>query len=306
MTANLSTSIAGVFLRNPTMLAAGVLGLTASSLLKVWNAGAGAVVTKSVGIEPREGFKNPTVVDVGCGLINAMGLPNPGVKEFTKEVRTLKQWNSEVRAIASIYGGSLEDFVRAVDVIAQTAVDAIELNVSCPHVKKMGLEVGQDPALLREIVKSVKSIIGCPVFTKLSPNTSNIQRLASVIEAAGGDAVVAVNTLRAMAINVETGRPILGNRIGGLSGPALKPVALRCVYEIAQTVSIPVIGCGGIMNWQDAIEYFYAGAHAVQIGTAIAYKEVTIFSDITKGIRAFLDLNGYRSVKEIVGLSLKY
>ena len=288
------------------MLAAGVLGLSASSLLKVWNAGAGAVVTKSVGIEPREGFKNPTVVDVGCGLINAMGLPNPGVKEFTKEVRTLKQWNSEVRAIASIYGGSLEDFVRAVDVIAQTAVDAIELNVSCPHVKKMGLEVGQDPALLREIVKSVKSIIGCPVFTKLSPNTSNIQRLASVIEAAGGDAVVAVNTLRAMAINVETGRPILGNRIGGLSGPALKPVALRCVYEIAQTVSIPVIGCGGIMNWQDAIEYFYAGAHAVQIGTAIAYKEVTIFSDITKGIRAFLDLNGYRSVKEIVGLSLKY
>jgi dihydroorotate dehydrogenase (NAD+) catalytic subunit len=144
------------------------------------------------------------------------------------------------------------------------------------------------------------------VFTKLSPNTSNIQRLASIVEAAGGDAVVAVNTLRAMAINVETGRPILGNRVGGLSGPALKPVALRCVYEIAQTVSIPVIGCGGIMNWRDAIEYFYAGAHAVQIGSAIAYTDVTIFSEITKGIRAFLDLNGYRSVKEIVGLSFKY
>ena len=287
-------------------MAAGVLGLTASSLLKVWRSGAGAVVTKSVGIEAREGYKNPTVVDVGCGLINAMGLPNPGVEEFIEEIRTLKQWNSEVRVIASVYGESLKDFVSAVDVIAQTAVDAIELNVSCPHVKKMGLEVGQDPALLREIVKSVKSIVRCPVFTKLSPNTSNIQRSASVIEAAGGDAVVAVNTLRAMAINLETGRPILGNRIGGLSGPALKPVALRCVYEIAQTVNIPVIGCGGIMNWQDAVEYFYAGAHAVQIGTAIAYKEVTIFTDISNGIRAFLDLKGYRSVKEIVGLSLKY
>ena len=306
MKSNISTSIAGVSLRNPTMLAAGVLGLTASSLLKVWKGGAGAVVTKSVGIEPREGYKNPTVVDVGCGLINAMGLPNPGVKEFIGEITTLKQLNSKVRVIASIYGGSLKDFVRAVEVIVQTTVDAIELNVSCPHVKKMGLEVGQDPALLRDIVKTVKSIVGCPVFTKLSPNTSNIQQLASVIEAAGGDAVVAVNTLRAMAINIETGRPILGNRIGGLSGPALKPVALRCVYEIAQTVSIPVIGCGGIMNWQDAVEYLYAGAHAVQIGTAIAYKEVTIFSEITKGIRTFLDLNGYRSVKEIVGLSLKY
>ena len=306
MTSNISTSIAGVSLRNPTILAAGVLGLTASSLLKVWKGGAGAVVTKSVGIEPREGYKNPTVVDVGCGLINAMGLPNPGVDEFMEEVRTLKQWNSDVPVIASIYGGALKDFIRAVNVIAQTAVDAIELNVSCPHVKKLGLEVGQDPALLREIVKSVKSIVECPVFTKLSPNTSNIQRLALVIEAAGGDAVVAVNTLRAMAINIETGQPILGNRIGGLSGPALKPVALRCVYEIAQAVGIPVIGCGGIMNWQDAVEYFYAGAHAVQIGTAIAYKEVTIFSDITKGIREFLDLKGYRSVKEIVGLSHKY
>jgi dihydroorotate dehydrogenase (NAD+) catalytic subunit len=306
LTSNISTSIAGVSLRNPTILAAGVLGLTASSLLKVWRAGAGAVVTKSVGIEPREGYKNPTVVDVGCGLINAMGLPNPGVEEFIEEIRTLKQRNSEVRIIASVYGGAVKDFVSTVDVIAQTAVDAIELNVSCPHVKKMGVEVGQDPALLREIVNSVKSITGCPVFTKLSPNTSNIQRLASVIEAAGGDAVVAVNTLRAMAINIETGRPILGNHIGGLSGPALKPVALRCVYEIAQTVSIPIIGCGGIMNWQDAVEYFYAGAHAVQIGTAIAYKEVTVFNDITNGIRAFLDLKGYQSVKEIVGLSLKY
>jgi len=306
LTSNISTSIAGVSLRNPTILAAGVLGLTASSLLKVWKGGAGAVVTKSVGIEPREGYKNPTVVDVGCGLINAMGLPNPGVDEFMEEIRTLKQWNSDVPVIASIYGGALKDFIRAVNVIAQTAVDAIELNVSCPHVKKLGLEVGQDPALLREIVKSVKSIVECPVFTKLSPNTSNIQRLALVIEAAGGDAVVAVNTLRAMAINIETGQPILGNRIGGLSGPALKPVALRCVYEIAQAVGIPVIGCGGIMNWQDAVEYFYAGAHAVQIGTAIAYKEVTIFSDIIKGIREFLDLKGYRSVKEIVGLSHKF
>jgi dihydroorotate dehydrogenase (NAD+) catalytic subunit len=305
LTVNISTTIAGVSLRNPTILAAGVLGLTAASLLKVWKAGAGAVVTKSVGIEPREGFKNPTIVDVGCGFINAMGLPNPGVEEFIDEIKTLKHWNSQIRVIASIYGGSLKDFIYTVEEITQADIDAIELNVSCPHVKKMGLEVGQDPVLLGEIVESVKSVVGCPVFTKLSPNTSNIQRLASIIEAAGGDGVVAVNTLRAMAINIETGRPILGNRVGGLSGPALKPVALRCVYEIAQTVSIPVIGCGGIMNWQDVIEYFYAGAQAVQIGSAIAYRDLGVFDEITKGIRNFLDLKGYRSVEEIVGLSFK-
>ncbi len=305
LTSNITTNIAGMSLRNPTILAAGVLGLTASSLLNVWKAGAGAVVTKSVGIEPREGFKNPTIVDVGCGLINAMGLPNPGVDDFINEIKTLKHRNSQVRVIASIYGSSLNDFIHTIEMIAQADIDAIELNVSCPHVKKMGLEVGQDPALLREIVKSVKSTVTCPVFTKLSPNTSDIQRLASIIEAAGGDAVVAVNTLRAMAINIETGQPILGNRVGGLSGPALKPVALRCVYEIAQTVDIPVIGCGGIMKWQDAIEYFYAGAQAVQIGSAIAYRDLAIFEEITKGICEFLRLKGYRSVKEIVGLSFK-
>jgi dihydroorotate dehydrogenase (NAD+) catalytic subunit len=305
MISNISTTIAGVTLRNPTILAAGVLGLTAASLLKVWKAGAGAVVTKSVGIKPREGFKNPTIVDVGCGLINAMGLPNPGVEEFIDEIKTLKHWNSQIQVITSIYGGSLNEFMYTVERITQADIDAIELNVSCPHVKKMGLEVGQDPELLGEIVKAIKSVVGCPVFTKLSPNTSNIQRLASIIEAAGGDGVVAVNTLRAMAINIETGRPILGNRVGGLSGPALKPVALRCVYEIAQTVSIPVIGCGGIMNWQDVIEYFYAGAQAVQIGSAIAYRDLEVFDEISKGIRNFLNLKGYRSVKEIVGLSFK-
>jgi dihydroorotate dehydrogenase (NAD+) catalytic subunit len=168
------------------------------------------------------------------------------------------------------------------------------------------MEIGQDPAVLENVVTAVKNAVHIPIFTKLTPNTSHIRDLARTVERAGGDGIVAVNTLRAMAIEVETGRPILGNKIGGLSGPALKPVALRCVYEIAQTVDIPVIGCGGVVGWRDAIEYLLAGARAVQIGSAIAYKDLTVFDEIVTGIRDYLQRKEYSEVEDIVGLSQKY
>ena len=304
MQPNIAIDVAGLRLRNPTMLAAGVLGLSGATLRSVWNAGAGAVVTKSLGLKPREGYSNPTLVDVGCGFLNAMGLPNPGVREFVDEVKAARK-GDEMLMVASVFGESPRDFAEAASIMEAAGVDGVELNVSCPHVKAAGMEIGQDPAILENVVTAVKDAVQIPVFTKLTPNTSQIRDLARTVERAGGDGIVAVNTLRAMAIEVETGRPILGNKIGGLSGPALKPVALRCVYEIAQTVDIPVIGCGGVVGWRDAIEYLLAGARAVQIGSAIAYKDLTVFDEIVNGVRDYLQRKEYSELEDIVGLSQK-
>jgi dihydroorotate dehydrogenase (NAD+) catalytic subunit len=305
MQPNVAIDIAGLHLRNPTMLAAGVLGLSGVTLRSAWDAGAGAVVTKSLGLKPREGYSNPTLVDVGCGFLNAMGLPNPGIREFVDEVKAARK-GGEILLVASVFGESPRDFAEAASVMEVAGVDGVELNVSCPHVKAAGMEIGQDPAILENVVTAVKDAVQIPVFTKLTPNTSHIRDLARTVERAGGDGIVAVNTLRAMAIEVETGRPILGNKIGGLSGPALKPVALRCVYEIAQTVDIPVIGCGGVVGWRDAIEYLLAGARAIQIGSAIAYKDLTVFDEIVTGVRDYLQRKEYSEVEDIVGLSQKY
>lgn len=306
MRPDLTIEIAGLTLRNPSMLASGILGLTSSTLANVWEAGAGAVVTKSLGLKPQEGYLNPTIIDIGCGIINAMGLPNPGVTAFADEIAEAKQVDDDIVIIASVFGTAHEEFAECARVMEKAGVDGIELNVSCPHSKLPLLEIGQDPYLLGRIIRTVKETVRIPVFTKLSPNTNNICKLATIVEMAGGDGIVAVNTLKAMAINVETGRPILGNKVGGLSGPALKPVALRCVYEITQTVDIPVIGCGGILCWKDAIEFLLAGAQAIQIGSAIAYQDLVVFKNVVTGIEEHLYENGYRMVDEIIGLSYKY
>jgi dihydroorotate dehydrogenase (NAD+) catalytic subunit len=305
MQPNVAIDVAGLHLRNPIMLAAGVLGLSGASLRSAWDSGAGAVVTKSLGLKPRTGYSNPTLVDVGCGFLNAMGLPNPGVKEFVDEVKIAKK-GDEILLVASVFGESPQNFAEAASVMEDVGVDGIELNVSCPHVKAAGMEIGQDPTILKNVVKAVKKAVKIPVFTKLTPNTSHIKDLARTVEHAGGDGIVAVNTLRAMAIDVETGRPILGNKIGGLSGPALKPVALRCVYEIAQTVDIPVIGCGGVTSWRDAIEFLLAGARAVQIGSAIAYKDLAVFNEVVTGVGEYLQRKECGEVEDIIGLSQKY
>ena len=305
MQPNVAIDVAGLHLRNPIMLAAGVLGLSGASLRSAWGAGAGAVVTKSLGLKPRTGYSNPTLVDVGCGFLNAMGLPNPGVEEFVDEVKAAKK-GDEILLVASVFGETPQNFAEAASVMEDAGVDGIELNVSCPHVKAAGMEIGQDPTILKNVVRAVKNSVQIPVFTKLTPNTSHIKDLARTVEQAGGDGIVAVNTLRAMAIDVETGRPILANKIGGLSGPALKPVALRCVYEIAQTVNIPVIGCGGVTSWRDAIEFLLAGARAVQIGSAIAYKDLAVFHEVITGVREYLQRKEYGEVEDIIGLSQKY
>jgi dihydroorotate dehydrogenase (NAD+) catalytic subunit len=300
----LATEIAGLKLANPTMLASGILGYTGLSLKSVIEAGAGAIVTKSMGLEPRTGYPNPTVVQVDCGLLNAMGLPNPGISHFSEEMKELK--STGVPTILSIYGYSSEEFAKVAETAVKMGADAIELNVSCPHVKKAGAEIGCDPLLLTEIVKEVKKTVDKPVIAKLTPNVANIGKIAKAAEKAGADAITAINTVKAMNIEIETGRPLLANKFGGLSGPAIKPIAVICVYDVFRSVDVPVIGCGGITTWQDAIEFMLAGASAVQIGTAIAFKGLSVFSSVAKGIDTYLNRKGFKNVKELVGLAHNY
>jgi dihydroorotate dehydrogenase (NAD+) catalytic subunit len=298
----LSVNLAGLKLSNPTMLASGILGYSTETLENIAKGGAGAVVTKSVGLKPRDGYANPTVVQVSCGLINAMGLPNPGISEFVNEIRSAKTV-LKVPLIVSVYGFSEEEYATVAKKAANAGADAVELNVSCPHVKETGSEIGQNPEVLAKVIRKVKSVVKKPVFVKLSQNVASVADIAEATVKAGADALTAINTVKAMAIDAETAMPILSNKFGGLSGPAIKPIAIRCVYDIYERVKVPIIGCGGITNWRDAVEFLLAGASAVQIGTAIALKGSSVFKAVTRGIERYLRRKDFESVNEIVGLS---
>ncbi len=298
----LSISLAGLQLRNPTALASGILGYSTASLQSIAEGGAGALFTKSIGLTPRIGYPNPTVVQTKCGLINAMGLPNPGIDKYVHEIRQAKTVLT-VPLIVSVYGFSAEECAKTAQRAAEAGADAVELNVSCPHVKETGSEIGQNPKTLATVVKKVKAVVHKPVIVKLSPNVTDIIESAEAAVGAGADALTAINTIRAIAIDVETAQPVLSNKRGGLSGPAVKPIALRCIYDISEHVKTPLIGCGGITNWRDAVEFLLAGASAVQIGTAIAQKNPSVFKVINRGVAAYLKKKKLRSVKEIVGIS---
>ena len=285
------------------MLAAGVLGISSSLLKKVAEAGAGAVVTKSIGLEPCIGYPNPTVVNINFGLLNAMGLANPGIKAFSKDMAELKRL--KVPVIVSIFASNERDFAKLAEETEKAGATALELNVSCPHIQGVS-QICQDTDLLFEIIKSVKASVKIPVFTKISPNVTDISTVAKAAEDAGSDAVTAINTIRAMAIDTETGRPILSNKIGGLSGPAIRPIAVRCVYEISKVLKIPIIGCGGVSSWKDALELILAGATAVQIGTALKNGRLNIFREVVSGLKNYLEEKEYTGVKDIIGLSHKY
>jgi dihydroorotate dehydrogenase (NAD+) catalytic subunit len=298
----LNVNFARLKLKNPTVLASGILGYSAESLENIVAGGAGAVVTKSIGLAPRTGYANPTVVQSKCGLINAMGLPNPGIDAYVQEIRHAKTV-LQVPLIVSVYGYSAEEYAETAKKAAEAGADAVELNVSCPHVKETGSEIGQNPEVVAEVVKKVKNAMQKPVFVKLSPNVTDIVEIAEAAVKAGADALTVINTVKAMAIDVDTALPVLSNKRGGLSGPAIKPIALRCVYDIYEKVKTPIMGCGGVTSWRDAVEFFLAGASAVQIGTAIALKSPSVFKAVNRGVNAYLKKKEIGSVKEIVGLS---
>jgi dihydroorotate dehydrogenase (NAD+) catalytic subunit len=298
----LRLNVAGLELRNPTALASGILGYTADSLGSIVENGAAAVVTKSVGVKPRMGYANPTVVQARGGLINAMGLPNPGIDEYVGEIVHAKTI-LKVPLIVSIFGYSAEEYAEVAGKAVKAGADAIELNVSCPHVKQTGSEIGQNAKLLAEVVSLVRGSVGKPVIVKLSPNVSDIVEIAKVAVKAGADALTAINTVKALAIDVETALPVLSNIRGGLSGPAIKPLALRCVYDLFESVKVPIIGCGGITTWEDAVEFFLAGATMVQVGSAVALKNPRVFKAINMGLRDYLIGKKYGNVKELVGIA---
>ena len=294
-------SLAGIILENPTILASGIIGETGGSLLSAIKAGAGAVVTKSIGIEVRKGCANPTVVELPYGYINAMGLPNPGIEAFGEEMSAAVLGGRPV--IGSVFAPNSENFAMLCSKMEKYGASAVELNLSCPHASGYGMEIGVDPDQVRRIVRAVKKTIHIPVFAKLTPNTHGIVEVGRAVQEAGGDGVVAINTLRAMAISVEMGGPILSNKFGGLSGPAVKPVGLRCVYELYEALGIPIIGTGGVETWRDAMEYIMAGARAVQIGSAVGRKGLKVFGEISSGLRRYLESRELDDLGELVGVA---
>jgi len=261
--------------------------------------GAGAIVTKSIGMQPKEGYANPTLLELEFGLLNAMGLPNPGIELYGQEIKKLKK--SKTPIIGSIFGANTKEFVALATKMEQYGAAAVELNVSCPHAKRYGLEVGCDTTLLQTIVSSVKKQIHIPVFVKVSPNVVNIVEIAQAAEKGNADAIVAINTVKGMKIDLETAQPILANKTGGYSGKAIKPIGIRCVYDITKSIHIPVIGVGGITTGEDAIEYFMAGASAVQIGSAVYYRGPEVFKYICKEINVWMEKHGYKKIAELRG-----
>lgn len=298
---SLRVSVAGLILRNPTMLASGIMGETGGLLLRAAQAGAGAVVTKSIGAEPRQGHSNPTVVDLRYGYLNAMGLPNPGIDAFGEEIR--EALGGGIPVIGSVYASDVREFSFLAKRMEDYGAAAVELNLSCPHASGYGMEMGVDPVKVREIVLGVKSSVKIPVLAKLTPNTHRILEIGEAVQDAGGDGVVAINTLKAMSVSIDLRAPVLSNVHGGLSGPAVKPVGIRCVYDLYDTLDIPIIGVGGIETWRDAVEYLMAGATAVQVGSAIGRKGVGVFRRICSGIERYLLENELSAVEELVGIA---
>lgn len=302
MNPDISTNVGPIMLERPTMLASGILGISLDVFARLYKEGAGALVTKSLSKEPWEGYPNPTVIGVKSGYLNAVGLSNPGAPYFAKMILP----NKTIPIIVSLVGSVPEDFVFMIKEFENAKILAYELNLSCPHVKKVGLEVGDDPDLVTKIVKQVKNASKVPVIAKVGLGSSDYLETVRASCEAGVDAITAINTIRAMAIDVETTRPVLSNKIGGLSGTPIKPIAVRCVYEIASKFDIPIIGCGGISGWEDAVEFMLAGASAVQIGSAVAEKWVGVFSKINNGISKYMERKDLQKIGDMVGIAKKY
>jgi len=307
----LKTQICGIEFENPLILAAGVMGSNASSLNWILDSGAGGVVTKSFSKEPNKGYDNPTTVAVEGGIINAIGLSSPGVDNFKEELKNINKTNINGQnnvAIASIYGSNPEKFSYLVGEI-ENLVDMIELNVSCPHAMSgCGAAIGQDPNLTWTIMKECQKakITDTPIIAKLTPNVTDLVEIAIFAEKGGADGLTLINSLGpGMKIDINAKSPILSNKFGGMSGPAIKPIAIRCVYDAYSNCNIPIIGVGGISNYKDVVEFLYAGATAVQIGTSIMYEGIEIFSKIASDLKEFMEKNEFNSIDEMIGYAHK-
>ncbi len=295
----LETEVSGIKLINPLILASGILDETGESMLRIANLGAGGVVTKSIGKEEREGYENPVVYELPYGLLNAIGLANPGIENYSEEIKIAKKGN--VPIIGSIFGKDSYEFIEVAKKMEEYGVDGVELNLSCPHAKGYGMEVGIYGDKVEEIVRGVKKNIKIPVWAKLTPNVTDIVEIAKSAEDA--DAVVLINTVKGMAIDIDAKMPVLSNIYGGLSGPAIKPIAIRMVYDVYREIDKPVIGCGGITYGRDAIEFMMAGASSVEIGTALYLRGIDAISKIRDEMEKWMRENGYEKIEDIVGIA---
>jgi len=297
---DLTVNIGHMKLKNPVMTASGTFGYGEEYAEFVDLNRLGAVVVKGISLKPMEGNPSPRLCETPCGMLNSIGLQNIGLKKFLKEkLPYLRRFDTKV--IVNILANTIRGYARLSELLDDAGVDGIELNVSCPNVQKGGMNFGTDKKTLAKLISGVRKLVKRAVLiTKLSPNVSSIQEFSKIAEDSGSDAISLINTIPGMAVDIETWRPKLANITGGLSGPAIKPIAVRMVWESHSAVKIPIIGIGGIMSPEDAIEFMLAGATAVAVGTAnFTNPKVTI--SILEGIEAYLKRKGIKDVREIIG-----
>ena len=300
MNVKMGVDIGGLTLKNPVMTASGTFGYGEEYADYLDLDRLGAIVVKGLSLNPREGNPPSRIIETASGMLNAVGLQNVGVEEFIdKKLPYLRTIDSAI--VANIFGESVEEYVKVAQILSNTeGVDALEVNISCPNVKRGGVAFGSDPVLAGEVTRAVKGVSRLPVIVKLTPNVTDITEIARSVEGAGADALSLINTLTGMSIDIEKRVPHLEHINGGLSGPAVKPVALRMVWETVRAVSIPVIGLGGIMNASDALEFLIAGAQAVQIGTA-NFINPSVAIDIIDGIERYLSDNNFDDINNLIG-----
>jgi dihydroorotate dehydrogenase (NAD+) catalytic subunit len=300
----LQIELPGLSLKNPIMPASGCFGFGREYSQFYDLSILGSIMIKATTLEARFGNATPRVAETSAGMLNAIGLQNPGLQSvFNNKLPWLEQF--DVPIIANVAGSQVEDYIEVASEISKAPnVKALELNISCPNVKTGGIAFGTIPEIAKDLTRKVKEVSEVPVYVKLSPNVTNIVEMAQAVEEAGADGLTMINTLLGMRIDIKTGKPILANRTGGLSGPAVKPVAIRMIYEVSQRVNIPIIGMGGIQTVEDIIEYFYAGASAVAIGTA-NFIDPFICPKLIKELPEKLDELGVSHVSELIGRSWK-
>jgi dihydroorotate dehydrogenase (NAD+) catalytic subunit len=307
---DLSVTLCGVRLPNPIVLASGVLGLSQEIFGRLARSGCGGITTKSCSLQPRTGHPNPVIVDWGCGLINAVGLANPGVEVMVEEIRQARQWLDPlgVPIIASIFADTIYDFGVVARYVSEAQPDLIEVNISCPNIDARFVQMfAASPYVAAQVTRRVKENTAVPVIVKLSPNVEDIGKIAREVEAAGADGITAINSLGpGLVLDVETGRPVLANCWGGVSGPAIRPIAVKCVHDVCKAVKIPVIATGGVTDARDAVEMILVGATAVGIGSAVNYRGMGVFGEITCGISDYMRRHRYTKLEDFRGKALAY